>query len=49
MTALIRYQLSLLLRSHRWIPAAVVYVIGVIGLGGVGGPAMGMARRCRKG
>jgi hypothetical protein len=35
--ALIRYQMSLLLRSHRWIPAAVVYVIGVVGLGGVGG------------
>src|ERR1700722_5877071 len=37
MTVLIRYQLSLLLRSHRWIPAAVVYVVGVVGLGGVGG------------
>jgi hypothetical protein len=34
-----RYHLSLLLRSHRWIPAAVVYVIGVVGRGGVGGPA----------
>jgi hypothetical protein len=41
MTALIRYQLSLLLRSHRWIPAAVVYVVGVVGLGGVGGAATG--------
>jgi hypothetical protein len=39
-TALIRYQVSLLLRSHRWIPAAVIYVIGVVGLGGVGGPAV---------
>src|ERR1700678_3215780 len=38
MIALSRYQLSLLLRSHRWIPAAVIYVIGVFGLGGVGGP-----------
>jgi len=38
--ALVRYQVSLLLRSHRWIPAAVIYVIGVIGLGGVGGPAV---------
>ena len=35
MTALIRYQVSLLLRSHRWIPGAVIYVIGVLGLGGV--------------
>ena len=40
MSALIRYQVSLLLRSHRWIPAAVIYVIGVVGLGGVGGPAV---------
>ncbi len=40
MIALSRYQVSLLLRSHRWIPAAVVYIIGVIGLGGVGGPAV---------
>lgn len=39
MTALIRYQVSLLLRSHRWIPGAVIYVIGVLGLGGVGGMA----------
>jgi hypothetical protein len=39
-TALIRYQVSLLLRSHRWIPAAVIYVIGVVGLGGVGGQAV---------
>jgi hypothetical protein len=41
MMALGRYQLSLLLRSHRWIPAAVIYIIGVVGLGGVGGPATG--------
>lgn len=40
MIALTRYQVSLLLRSHRWIPAAVIYIIGVIGLGGVGGPAV---------
>src|ERR1700691_2633895 len=39
--ALGRYQVSLLLRSHRWIPAAVIYIIGVVGLGGVGGPATG--------
>jgi hypothetical protein len=39
LSAISRYHLSLLLRSHRWIPAAVVYVIGVVGLGGVGGPA----------
>jgi len=39
-TALIRYHVSLLLRSHRWIPAAVIYAIGVVGLGGVGGPAV---------
>ncbi len=39
MIALGRYQIALLLRSHRWIPAAVIYVIGVVGLGGVGGPA----------
>jgi hypothetical protein len=32
--ALIRYQLSLLLRSYRWIPPAVLFVLGVIGLGG---------------
>jgi hypothetical protein len=41
MMALGRYQVSLLLRSHRWIPAAVIYIIGVVGLGGVGGPATG--------
>ena len=39
MIALTRYQVSLLLRSHRWIPAAVIYVIGVFALGGVGGSA----------
>jgi len=32
--ALIRYQLSLLLRSYRWIPPAMLFVLGVIGLGG---------------
>lgn len=32
MTALVRYQVSLLLRSHRWIPPAVLFVIGVGGL-----------------
>lgn len=39
MIALVRYQVSLLLRSHRWIPAAAIYAIGVFGLGGVGGRA----------
>ena len=34
MIALTRYQLSLLLRSHRWIPPAVLFVLGVAGLGG---------------
>lgn len=34
MIALTRYQVSLLLRSHRWIPPAVLFAIGVIGLGG---------------
>jgi len=37
--ALSRYQVSLLLRSHRWIPPAVLYVLGVFLLGGTGGPA----------
>jgi hypothetical protein len=32
--ALARYQLALLVRSHRWIPPAVLFVLGVIGLGG---------------
>jgi len=31
--ALIRYYVSLLLRSHRWLPPAVLYVLGVVGLG----------------
>jgi hypothetical protein len=34
--ALIRYELSLLLRSHRWIAPAVLFVLGVIGLGAAG-------------
>jgi hypothetical protein len=33
-TALVRYQTSLLFRSHRWIPPVILYVIGVVGLGG---------------
>jgi hypothetical protein len=37
--ALIRYQLSLLIRSHRWIPPAVLFVAGVAGLAS-GGPAL---------
>jgi hypothetical protein len=32
--ALSRYQLSLLVRSHRWIAPAVLFALGVIGLGG---------------
>jgi hypothetical protein len=32
--ALARYQMSLLLRSYRWIPPAVLFGLGVIGLGG---------------
>jgi hypothetical protein len=36
--ALVRYQLALLLRSHRWIPPAVLFVLGVIGLGGAALP-----------
>jgi hypothetical protein len=32
--ALARYQLSLLLRSYRWIPPAVLFGLGVIALGG---------------
>jgi hypothetical protein len=31
--AVIRYELSLLIRSHRWIVSAVVFVLGVIFLG----------------
>jgi hypothetical protein len=30
--ALIRYELSLLLKSHRWIAPALLFVVGVIGL-----------------
>lgn len=40
MIALSRYQASLLLRSHRWIPAAVLYIVGVVFLGGYGGQAV---------
>jgi hypothetical protein len=32
-TALVRYQTSLLFRSHRWIPPLILYVVGVVGLG----------------
>jgi hypothetical protein len=32
--ALVWYQTALLIRSHRWIPPAVLFVIGVAGLGG---------------
>lgn len=32
MIALTRYHLSLLLRSHRWIPPAILYALGVVGL-----------------
>lgn len=32
--ALVWYELALLLRSHRWIPPAVLFVLSVIGLGG---------------
>jgi hypothetical protein len=34
MIALSRYELSLLLRSHRWIAPAVLFALGVFGLGG---------------
>ena len=34
MTALVRYELAVLVRSHRWIPPAVLFVLGVFGLGG---------------
>lgn len=34
MTALVRYQIALLLRSHRWIPPIILYVLGVVALGG---------------
>jgi hypothetical protein len=36
MIALTRYQASLLFRSHRWIPPAVLYVLGVLLLGAAG-------------
>lgn len=35
MIALVRYQGGLLLRTHRWIPPAVLFAVGVAGLGGV--------------
>jgi len=38
MIALVRYKGSLLIRSHRWIPPSVLYVLGVIGLGDVRQP-----------
>lgn len=38
MIALVRYQIALLLRSHRWIPPAVLFVLGVAGLGGAALP-----------
>ncbi len=38
MIALTRYKAALLLRSHRWIPPAVLYVLGVAGLGDVRQP-----------
>jgi uncharacterized membrane protein len=38
MIALVRYHVSLLLRSHRWIPPAILYVLGVVGLGGARQP-----------
>lgn len=41
MRALVRYQLALLLRSHRWIPPAVLFVLGVAGLGDVRQPLGG--------
>ncbi len=40
MIALSRYQLAVLLRSHRWIPPAVLYALAVAGLGG-GSPPLG--------
>ncbi|HXP20329.1 MAG TPA: hypothetical protein VN840_11860 [Streptosporangiaceae bacterium] len=40
MIAVCRYQAALLLRSHRWIPPAVLYVLAVAGLGG-GSPPLG--------
>lgn len=39
MIALIRYQIGLLLRSHRWVGPVILYATGVvvIGIGGSGG------------
>ena len=37
MIALVRYELALLARSQRWIPPLVLYVLGVVGLGGTSG------------
>ncbi len=34
MIALVRYQIGLLLRAHRWIPPAILFGLGVAGLGG---------------
>lgn len=44
MIALTRYQVALLLRSHRWIPPLVLYGLTVVGLGGgskAGGAGLG--------
>lgn len=38
MIALTRYQIALLLRSHRWIPPTVLYAVAVAGLGGANLP-----------
>jgi hypothetical protein len=38
MIALTRYQVALLLRSQRWIPAVVLYAVAVAGLGGANQP-----------
>lgn len=40
MIAPLRYQLAMLLRSHRWIPPAILYALAVVGLGG-GRPPVG--------
>jgi hypothetical protein len=40
MIAVTRYQLAVLLRSHRWIPPAILYALAVAGLGG-GSPPLG--------
>ena len=34
MIALVRYEIGLLLRAHRWIPPTLLFVLGVAGLGG---------------